>query len=173
MALVGTNRPGAWLRSAREQHAHAQRTLTRHSSPPSAIPTGADDVLLPSAMLAPAPTLRSEDGMKNKGLAIFLSFIWTGLGQLYAGSILRGLVLMACTPLVWTLGWLFGPGAIYRSMTGSRNPEALGAIGIALTLVPLGFWVWGMIDAKKRCDVHNQQLRSFVLAGTPLAPPAG
>ena len=68
--------------------------------------------------------------MKNKGLAIFLSFIWTGLGQLYAGSILRGLVLMASTPLVWTLGWLFGPGAIYRSMTGSRSPEALGAIGI-------------------------------------------
>jgi TM2 domain-containing membrane protein YozV len=110
--------------------------------------------------------------MKNQKLAIFFSLLWTGLGQLYAGSFIRGLLLMAATPIVWTLAFIFGPGAIYRSMTGAQNAGAVGVVGVAFTLIPFAFWIWGMVDAKMRCDQRNQELRAFVLGGTPLAPPA-
>ena len=54
------------------------------------------------------------------------------------------------------IGWVLGPGAIFKSMFGARNPGAVGAIGVVLTVLPVAYWIWGMVDAKRLCDVHNQ-----------------
>jgi TM2 domain-containing membrane protein YozV len=45
---------------------------------------------------------------KSSGAAIVLSFFWTGLGQLYAGRIARGLIMMVLTPIIWAIGWFDG-----------------------------------------------------------------
>ncbi len=56
-------------------------------------------------------------GPKSPGLALFLSFLFAGLGQFYNGEIGKGLVMLILTILLWLLflGWII--------------------------------WIWSMIDA--------------------------
>jgi hypothetical protein len=104
---------------------------------------------------------------KNSGIAVLLSLIWTGLGQIYSGRIGRGLVMMAVTPLLWGTAWVLGPGAIVKSILGAKHPEAVGAVGVLLTLLPIAYWIWGMVDAKRLCDRSNRELRSPLAADLP------
>lgn len=51
---------------------------------------------------------------KSEGLAVFLSFLWMGLGQMYVGRIGRGIVLailglLLGAPILLFLGMLFSP----------------------------------------------------------------
>ena len=105
--------------------------------------------------------------MKNSGIAVLLSLIWTGLGQVYSGRIGRGLVMMAATPLLWTAAWILGPGAIFKSILGAKHPGAVGTVGVLLTVLPIAYWIWGMVDAKRLCDRSNRQLRSTLAADIP------
>jgi len=48
---------------------------------------------------------------KNPGLAAVLSFVIPGLGQIYNGAFLRGIIWLIVTPGFWlgtggTLGWI-------------------------------------------------------------------
>jgi len=56
-------------------------------------------------------------GPKSPGLALFLSFLFAGLGQFYNGEVGKGLVMLILTILLWLLflGWII--------------------------------WIWSMIDA--------------------------
>ncbi|REB10121.1 hypothetical protein DVB69_04770 [Sporosarcina sp. BI001-red] len=70
--------------------------------------------------------------MKSPGLAAVLSFFWTGVGQIYNGQILKGLILIV-----------------------------VQVINSLLMLVLIGFitypivWIWGMYDAYKTAERHN------------------
>jgi len=49
--------------------------------------------------------------MRNPGLAAILSFLFPGIGQIYNGTILRGVFWMVVTPGIWLgtgglLGWV-------------------------------------------------------------------
>jgi TM2 domain-containing membrane protein YozV len=102
---------------------------------------------------------------KNSGIAIVLSFFWTGLGQLYAGRIGRGLIMMAVAPFVWLIGWAVGFSGIAGLLSGSRAGSGLGLLGVLAGLLPLAYWVWGMTDARNLCFLHNRQSRGL----TPVA----
>ena len=101
---------------------------------------------------------------KSGGTGIVLSFFWTGLGQLYAGSIARGLVMMTLTPFIWAIGWfggfatmLGGIGALVApSAQESASASGLGFLGLMMALGPVTWWIWGMVDAKKLCEAFNQ-----------------
>ncbi len=103
--------------------------------------------------------------VKSSGIAIVLSFFWTGLGQLYAGRIGRGLVMMVATPIIWVIAFSGGfagcLGASAAIVSTPDNPAApsvsasVGLVGMVLMIVPVFWWLWGMIDAKKLCDAHN------------------
>ncbi len=56
-------------------------------------------------------------GPKSPGLALFLSFLFSGLGQFYNGQFAKGIVMLILTILLWLvfLGWII--------------------------------WIWSMIDA--------------------------
>ncbi len=69
---------------------------------------------------------------KNPGIAAVLSFFVTGLGQIYNGQILKGLLCALGYAIGWGLttiliGWVF--------------------------LLPL--WVWGIFDAYKTAERIN------------------
>ncbi|MCM3757090.1 hypothetical protein M3197_06255 [Sporosarcina aquimarina] len=70
--------------------------------------------------------------MKSPGLAAVLSFFWTGVGQIYNGQILKGLILIG-----------------------------VQVINSLLMFVLIGFityplvWIWGMYDAYKTAEKHN------------------
>ncbi len=98
--------------------------------------------------------------IKNSGVAIVLSFLWTGFGQLYAGRIPRGLIMMAAAPVVWFVGWTVGLAGLGALISG--KPNGMGVLGLLCGPMPFAFWIWGMVDAKKLCDRHNADLKRVV-----------
>ena len=101
--------------------------------------------------------------VKSSGVAIVLSFFWTGLGQLYAGRIPRGLLMMVATPFVWALSWMGGCGALAGlvrvAQGGSADAASGGVVSVLLAMLAFGWWVWGMFDAKQICERHNAEAR--------------
>lgn len=70
--------------------------------------------------------------MKNPGIAAVLSFFWSGVGQIYNGQIMKGLILIV-----------------------------VQMVNAALMFVLIGFitypivWIWGIYDAYKTAERHN------------------
>lgn len=73
--------------------------------------------------------------MKNAGLAAVLSFLFAGLGQIYNGSIGKGLIIIV-----------------------------VQVINVCLMLIIIGFityplvWIWGIYDAYKTAERINASL---------------
>ncbi|WP_084675061.1 zinc ribbon domain-containing protein [Hippea jasoniae] len=79
----------------------------------------------------------SNSPAKNPGLAAVLSFLFTGLGQIYNGQIGKGIIFIV-----------------------------MYSISIALMFVVVGFvttpilWIWGMVDAYKTAErINSGQLK--------------
>jgi TM2 domain-containing membrane protein YozV len=70
---------------------------------------------------------------KNPGLAAVLSFFVTGLGQIYNGQILKGLIFFAISLLNVLLMWVL----------------------IGFITAPL-FWIYGIYDAYKNAERINR-----------------
>jgi TM2 domain-containing membrane protein YozV/DNA-directed RNA polymerase subunit RPC12/RpoP len=67
---------------------------------------------------------------KSPGVAIFLSFLWTGAGQLYNGEIAKGMILVIITLILFCL--CFIPG-----------------VALVIIIPILIYWIWGMVDANR------------------------
>ena len=67
--------------------------------------------------------------MKNPGVAAVLSFFICGLGQIYNGQILKGLIMMICYFIAWLLVYVL----------------------IGFIIVPV-LWIWGMYDAYRTAE---------------------
>lgn len=72
--------------------------------------------------------------MKNSGVAAVLSFFICGLGQIYNGQILKGLIMMGCYFIAWLLVYVL----------------------IGFIIVPI-LWIWGMYDAYQTAERMNKQ----------------
>jgi TM2 domain-containing membrane protein YozV len=89
---------------------------------------------------------------KSSGLAIVLSFFWPGLGQLYTGQILKGiLMLIAYLPLAW-----IGTIAL---IAGLVTGGAAALFGFLALVGVFALWIYGMVDAYKCAESINQQQR--------------
>ena len=72
--------------------------------------------------------------LRNPGIAAVLSFFWTGVGQIYNGQIMKGLILIV-----------------------------VQMINAALMFVLIGFitfplvWIWGIYDAYQVADKMNKR----------------
>ena len=71
--------------------------------------------------------------MKNPGVAAVLSFFICGLGQIYKGQILKGLIMMICYFIAWLLVYVL----------------------IGFIIVPV-LWIWGMYDAYRTAERFNK-----------------
>lgn len=134
---------------------------------------------------------------KNSGLAIFLSFIIPGLGQLYAGKVVRGVTMLLLTFVIYgttifcfrensrTLQFINNTIAIETGATLHRSfQEAWGEMqplvrqaswlflgGVASAILSLFWWAWSMVDARKLCEANNR--RVYELAHAGLRPNVG
>lgn len=70
--------------------------------------------------------------MKNAGLAAVLSFFISGLGQIYNGRILKGLVII-----------------LVQVINGALTTVLIGWIPLAIV------WVWAIIDAYREAERIN------------------
>ena len=114
---------------------------------------------------------------KSSGVAIILSFIWTGLGQLYAGQIGRGIAFVIITPIIWGFAWgagllgafagcVGGVDSFVSSLSHTRSAGhsvnvGFGLAGLIALLVAVAWWVWGMVDAKRLCELHNARVAAL------------
>ncbi|MCC5979057.1 MAG: DUF4339 domain-containing protein [Salinarimonas sp.] len=90
--------------------------------PTGTVSTGNGGTIVQIHQHAPPPIAHyaaaaGDIGPKSPGLALFLSFLFAGLGQIYNGEIAKGIVMLVLTILLWLvlLGWII--------------------------------WIWSMIDA--------------------------
>jgi TM2 domain-containing membrane protein YozV len=74
--------------------------------------------------------------MKSAGLAAVLSFFISGLGQIYNGQILKGLVII-----------------VVQIINGALTTILIGWIPLAIV------WVWAIIDAYREAERINARRR--------------
>lgn len=82
---------------------------------------------------ASTTTVRVEG--KSPAFAAILSLIWTGLGQVYAGATVKGLLMMFVLPIVVMT---FGFGIM---MLGN-----IILVGIGILLI-IGYYIYAIVDA--------------------------
>lgn len=70
--------------------------------------------------------------MKNPGVAAVLSFFVCGLGQIYNGQILKGIIMIVCYMISWWLMFIL--------------------IGFITTPI---LWIYGIYDAYKKAESKN------------------
>jgi len=90
--------------------------------------------LAPAAGAAPAPQIVVVRAPKSPGVAVLLSFLLAGLGQIYNGQIGKGLAFM--------IAYLFS--------------VALMWVLIGFILAPI-LWIWSMVDAYRTAERINAQ----------------
>ena len=71
--------------------------------------------------------------MKNPGVAAVLSFFFCGLGQIYNGQIMKGVIMLCAYAISWSLTTVL--------------------IGYVTTPI---LWIWGMYDAYKKAEKINK-----------------
>jgi TM2 domain-containing membrane protein YozV len=72
--------------------------------------------------------------LKNPGVAAVLSFLFTGLGQIYNGQIAKGIAFVIVGFLNWLLLFVF----------------------IGFITLPI-FWIYNIYDAYKRAEMMNRR----------------
>ncbi|NQU24927.1 MAG: hypothetical protein HQ567_26890 [Candidatus Nealsonbacteria bacterium] len=80
---------------------------------------------------------------KSPGIALVLSFFWPGLGQLYVGDLVKGLLMMFLLPTV---------ALIVILLTGETGYYVACAVSICI-------WIYGMFDAYTSAERYNRQRR--------------
>jgi TM2 domain-containing membrane protein YozV len=90
---------------------------------------------------------------KSSGLAVVLSFFWAGLGQVYNGQILKGIMMMIAQPF---LLWAGTASTIFGGLVAAGNPNDAGGAGVLLGgLMALGavaIWIYSMVNAYRTAD---------------------
>jgi TM2 domain-containing membrane protein YozV len=75
--------------------------------------------------------------VKSPGLAAVLSFFICGLGQIYNGQILKGLIFLVAYLISWWMMYII--------------------IGFITTPI---LWIWGIVDAYRKAQKINAQVGS-------------
>lgn len=108
---------------------------------------------------------------KEEGIAAILSLIIPGVGQMYVGRIVRGIVIFLAPPIFFFLVVLpIFMGSVFTTIV-SRLPAppnsplpmsysifAFPFIFLFLIVLWLGFLVWNVYDAYNLARIYNHQL---------------
>ena len=90
-----------------------------------------------AATIIPAPPA-AHANLKDPAIAVLLSFVWSGAGQVYAGATSRGI-------------WMIVTGSILFLWV-------LGSAGAAF-IFAFPFWIWSMFDARAQAIKQNNLVR--------------
>jgi uncharacterized protein YraI len=128
----------------------APRAATTPPSPPPAPPRETPRPAAPTPPAAAEPesrlSLELRQGKKDPAIATLISVLIAGGGQIYAGEVNRGIMMLLAGPGAITLG------VVGYSATGSAAPIYLGL------LVATGSWIYSIVDAgpaAHRTNVKN------------------
>jgi len=77
--------------------------------------------------------------MKNPGVAAVLSFFICGLGQIYNGQIMKGIIMMVCYMIAWGLMYVL----------------------IGFVIAPV-LWIYGIYNAYRGAEKINKANVTYV-----------
>ena len=104
---------------------------------------------------------------KSPGIAVLLSFFIPGLGQLYVSKLKRGISLIV-TVIVLSVVSSVVTSVVAKSLDfndpNSVNNLVTNPAFIAITLVSLGLWLFGMYDAYRMAKKYNEAVAHNDLA---------
>jgi hypothetical protein len=91
---------------------------------------------------------------KNSGTAVIIALIagffgFNGIGHIYVGKTLFGIVIMI---IGWLIGFLTATGVI--ALINNPSVWLLSLIG----LLYLGYWIWQAYDANKKVKYYNEYI---------------
>ena len=92
---------------------------------------------------------------KNPGLAAVLSFFWPGLGQIYNGTIGKGLMMMAAYALCGLVPAL----AAMAMVRDGRQPGFASIVPLAVVAAVAAVWLWfgGIVGAYRTAQRINEE----------------
>ena len=90
--------------------------------------------------------------LKSTGLAAVLSFLFTGLGQVYVGKIARGIGFIVCGVVIALV--MMSMITIFISSYG-----AVWIIAVIASIVCIAVWIFNVIDAYKLANEYNDVLQ--------------
>jgi TM2 domain-containing membrane protein YozV len=93
--------------------------------------------------------------MKNEGVSAILSFLVMGLGQIYNGQILKGLVMFFTMTIIGIVTYIF---------VMTLDTETVLVLGIVLAGLGLFVWIYGITDAYLKAKTYNETL---MMTGQP------
>jgi TM2 domain-containing membrane protein YozV len=106
---------------------------------PPAEPSTIDSQLVGAGGPGAGAAREVQPARKNPVLAAFLSFVVCGLGQIYNGELLRGIVLFVLFAVLLVVFWAL---------------EGNFTIGL---LVPIVLWIFGIVDAYRAATQMNRE----------------
>jgi TM2 domain-containing membrane protein YozV len=110
-----------------------------------------------SAATGQRPVIYVRD--KSAGIAAILSFLVLGLGQIYVGKIVRGLVLMFAYALSIILIMVLMFATIWDGSVFYYD-DVIGALVLLfiVSIIYLIVWIWNVFDAYKLANEYNDRL---------------
>ncbi|MDO5853155.1 MAG: zinc ribbon domain-containing protein [Thermoplasmata archaeon] len=98
---------------------------------------------------------------KSEGLALILSLIIPGLGQMYVGRVQRGILMLALIVVMAILDYV-GFIAVASVADGHTSPETAVVVAlvalIVVGIVIIVLWIYGMYDAYRLAKEYNAYL---------------
>lgn len=100
--------------------------------------------------------MADEKKRKNPTIALILSAIFPGLGQIYVRQIPKGAVLIVLNLIINYL--LINPLEAIMESGGSVTDMSTLYIVLGYTVAGLILWIYAIIDAKKTAERINKEL---------------
>jgi hypothetical protein len=99
-----------------------------------------------------------EKKRKNPTIALILSAIFPGLGQIYVRQIPKGAVLIVLNLIINYL--LISPLEVIMESGGSMSDMSTLYIVLGYTVAGLILWIYAIIDAKKTAERINKEIEA-------------
>jgi TM2 domain-containing membrane protein YozV len=96
---------------------------------------------------------------KEAALAIVLSLLIPGVGQIYCGRILRGILILVLIPGFSMVLSLALYGMVMYNGTGSGFMFNFPIVFIIIFLIGIILWIWQIVDAYRLANRYNEELR--------------
>ena len=107
----------------------------------------------------PSPSFNSygKYPLKDTGIALILSVIIPGLGQIYCGKVGRGISILVASIILAPIIYFFTCAVFVATESG-----AAAVIGLlAAALVGLVIWIWNILDARDVAKEYNDHVSQY------------
>jgi hypothetical protein len=102
--------------------------------------------------------MADEKKGKNPKIALILSAIFPGLGQIYVKQIPKGVVLIALNLIINYL--LINPLEAFMTSGGSTADMSTIYIVLGYTVAGLILWIYAIVDAKRTAERINKEVEA-------------